>query len=224
MATLNTPATALLGLGADAMDNMFDIQIDLPESVSAFGIPTTLGGSPSITIRADGFSPPEFTIKTYPIAYKAVKIDRPATKIDGERQFEITFRLDANYEAYKSLGAWRSLLMEPSSGYATNALFGQGGDVSVAAGASNNVFGTVKIAALNRPIHMTTGNAFEVGGVTSGKFTDEPSANNVIWEFYNVWLSKLEEPKYKTDGGDAIKIKATFKFGDYVNPIYTNMV
>ena len=219
MATLNTPATTLLGLGADAMNNMFDIHIDLPSALPAsFGISQL---DSSITIRADGFTPPEFSIKTYKVGYKTTQIDRPATKIEGERQFEITFRLDANYQAYKALGAWRSLLMDPSSTYATNALWGANGDTDATVGESNSVFGTVKVAALDRPIYMNMGDKFAFSGVTDGKFTEAGPENTVIWEFYNVWLQKLEEPKFVTDGGEAIKIKATFKFGDFVNPVYT---
>lgn len=241
----NNQVTALLGLGADAMDNMFDIVITPPTGLTTF---ENLGAGRAgvldaanpqfendITIRADGFSPPVFNPKTYKVGYKAVSIDRPATKIEGERQFTISFRLDANYRAYRFLSAWRSLIMQASSGYVTNALWGDSADqasLTTPVGEINKVFGQVVISALARPIYQSSGTPFSAQGVTTGKFTEDslavsaasetiPGATDLsTWQFNQVWISKLDEPKFKTDGGDIIKIEATFKFGEYIDPIY----
>lgn len=218
-----SPVTTLLGLGADAMNNMFDIKIDLPEDVSAIdlGFETQV---PALTIRADGFNPPVFNVKTYKVAWKAVEIERPSTKMTGDRKFDITFRLDANYIGYRLLGAWKGLIMQASSGYVTNALWGSTGDGS---SAGNNVLGTVTVSALARPIYMAS--RFAASGVTDGKFTGDlgtetgamPTSSELsTWKFENVWLMAMDEPQYKTDGGEAIKIKATFGFGDFTDPVY----
>lgn len=232
--------TALLGLGADAMDNMFDIQIVPPDGLKVFdSLGTGRGGfmGPEestflndITIRADGFSPPAFNPKTYKVAYKAVSIDRPATKIEGERQFTITFRLDANYRAYRFLSAWKSIIMQASNGYATNALWDNSLGDANGLDAINKVFGKVSVTALSRPIYQTSGTPFSAQGVSAGKFTEDSlvsagavdvaDTDKTIWNFRQVWVSKLDEPKYKTDGGDIIKVEATFKFGDYDDPTY----
>ena len=244
MGTLSSnQVTSLLSLGADAMDNMFDISIEPPKGISSIenlqgaraGLTTydSQQFKHNLTIRADGFNPPVFKVKTYEVKYKTVTIDRPATKIEGQRQFDITFRLDANYQAYRFLAAWKSLIMQASSGYATNALWDDDGDVAdlFGVGEINKVFGKIKVSALARPIHMVDGaeNAFKADGVTAGKFVQGgspvsegatiPLANELnTWDFDHVWVSELDEPQYKTDGGDAIKIKATFKFGDFKDP------
>ena len=246
MATLATnQVSALLGLGADAMDNMFDITITPPSGLTTFenlgaGKAGLLNASDpqfenDITIRADGFEPPQFSVKTYKNGYKAVTLDRPATKIEGEREFKISFRLDANYRAYRFLAAWKSLIMQASTGYVTNALWGAGGDTASLTGpvpTINAVFGQVVVAALARPIYQSNTTPFSAQGVSVGKFTDGslasspasetiPSAADLnAYQFNQVWLAKLDEPKYKTDGGDPIKISATFKFGEYIDPIY----
>lgn len=241
----NNQVATLLNLGADAMDNMFDVTIEPPDGLTSFGeteMDAFTFGEPrfkhDITIRAEGFKPPEFNIKTYKVGYKTVEVDRPATKIEGERQFDMTFRLDANYMAYRFLGAWRAMLMNASTGYATNALFGSSGlspingdrDLISTAGNINSVFGVVKVAALGRPIHMVEGSPFEAHGVSAGKFED--SANMVTvagkpteaqlarWEFTEVWITNLTTPDYKTNGGDPITVQATFKFGNFKDPIY----
>lgn len=238
----NNQVSTLLSLGADAMDNMFDVTIEPPEGVTRFES-TDMDAfefdsdrfKHDITIRAQGFKPPEFTVKTYKVAYKTVEIDRPATKIDGERQFEMTFRLDANYMAYRFLGAWKALIANASTGYATNALYGKDGagdrGIFDTAAAMNNVFGTVRVAALARPIYMAEAAPFKADGVTAGKF--EPGgamveesatiANNsqlARWEFTEAWITSLTAPDYKTNGGDALTVQATFKFGNFKDPIY----
>lgn len=245
MGTLSSnQVSSLLNLGADAMDNMFDVTIEPPTGITSFAETETDSfefGSPQfkhdITIRAAGFKPPEFNIKTYKVAYKTIDVDRPATKIEGERQFEMSFRLDANYAAYRFLGAWKAMLMNASTGYATNALFGGGeseiqGDSSFlsTAGNINSLFGIVRVAALGRPIHMVEGSPFDAHGVTAGKFENggnmvtvagKPTNGQLAkWEFTEVWISNLSAPEYKTDGGDPITINATFKFGNFKDPIY----
>lgn len=236
--------SSLLNLGADAMNNMFDVTIEPPAGITSFGetsVDAFEFGSDQfkhdITIRAAGFKPPEFNIKTYKVGYKTVEVDRPATKIEGDRQFEMTFRLDANYSAYRFLGAWRAMLMNASTGYATNALFGDPtseiqGDASflTTAGNLNSLFGVVRVAALSRPIHMVEGSPFDAHGVTAGKFEDgsnlvsvagKPTESQLAkWEFTEVWISNLGVPEYVTDGGDPITVSATFKFGNFKDPIY----
>jgi len=238
---------SLLNLGADAMDNMFDVTIEPPAGLTSFAGAEmdsvefdSARFKHDITIRAEGFKPPEFNVKTYKVAYKTVEIDRPATRIEGDRQFEMTFRLDANYMAYRFLGAWRGIIMNASSGYATNALYGTDGgglseisgdrDLFDQIGSSNSVFGAVRVAALSRPIYQMESDPFQAHGVSAGKFED--GANTVVvpgkpkddqlakWEFTEVWISNLTTPDYKVDGGDPITVTATFKFGNFKDPIY----
>jgi hypothetical protein len=237
----NNNVSSLLGLGADAMDNMFDVSIIPPAALTDI-LSNITAGRPgmvsfddpqfknNITIRADGFEPPKFNVKTYPVRYKAVEIERPSTRIEGKREFKITFRLDSNYIAYKFLGSWKSTIMQISSGYATNALWGGESDNDPTVGKVNNVFGEVNVVALSRPIRAADSDPFKAHGVTNGKFTNDtlksepltiPTSDELTkWTFKQCWISDLEEPKYKTDGGDIIKITATFKFGEITDPIY----
>lgn len=239
----NNNVATLLNLGADAMDNMFDVTIEPPPGLSSFQQHAMDAHSfddvrfkHDITIRAEGFKPPEFNVKTYKVGYKTVEIDRPATKVEGERQFEMTFRLDANYMAYRFLGAWKSIIVNASTGYASNALFGGGANSSISAdqdlfnaAAINNIFGRVRVAALQRPIHMVETSPFEDTGVTSGKFeagsnmdsSAQVDRNHLAeWEFTEVWITNLATPQYTTNGGDPITVQATFRFGNFKDPIF----
>jgi hypothetical protein len=239
--------TTLLGLGADAMDNMYDVVITPPKGMS--GLQAAIAGRAgdlaysdaalaNFTIRAEGFEPPKYKIQTYKVGYKGVEIDRPKTKLDMEREFELSFRLDANYQVYQFLSAWRSQLVQASSGYVTNALWGedtQGDRVAGMVGEINSVFGSVTVTALSRPIYMAQGTPFQSFGVTEGKMDGTAAGGSTLtettplvggttqWKFAHVWLAELDEPSFKNEGGDAIKIKAKFKFGDLIDPAYSYM-
>ena len=48
-------------------------------------------------------------------------VDRPNAKVELNRQFDITFRVDSNYEVYKKLILQEKSTFDPSVGYtATN--------------------------------------------------------------------------------------------------------
>jgi hypothetical protein len=182
---MNSQITALLQLGADAMSNMYDVtftaipsiikeKMSASETAPATGgtqttAPTTTSSNAALeaptpvqnhqlTLRASGFEPPKFNIKKYDVRYKTVGLRRPATRIEGDRSFKITFRVDSYYNIYRMLALWRSVLMEPATGYASNALWGPGsGDDLAAAGANtklNSLFGQIAVVALARPIYM----------------------------------------------------------------------
>ncbi len=250
---MNSQITALLQLGADAMSNMYDVTFTAipaiikdklgssdatpPATGTNVSVPDTASSSTAsvegptpiqshqLTLRANGFEPPKFNIKKYDIRYKTVGLRRPSTRIEGDRSFKITFRVDAYYNIYRMLALWRSVLMEPATGYATNALWGAGSgdDLAVASADTklNSLFGQVSIVALARPIYMKKNAGFvaEQGGVNQGYITGI-SNDFATWEFDQVWISDLEEPKYKTGEGDLITITATFEFGEYRDPVY----
>jgi hypothetical protein len=228
----NTQVTTLLGLGADAMDNMYDMTLIAPPGLATSIFESRNGSLPggktfndaeflkTITIRADGFNPPKFNVKTYAVGYKGIEIERPATKLEGKRSFDISFRLDANYQGYRFLSAWKSLISQASTGYITNALWGEGADdpSQEGVGEINKLLGSVSVRALSKPIYMKDDDPYRAQGVTYDKI-EEDNDDTISWHFFKVWIKDLDEPSYKTEGGDAIKIKATFNFADFKDPI-----
>lgn len=214
MSTLaDNHVTELLKAGADAMSNMFDVQIIFPEDLQS-----QLGPDISmLRIRAKGFEPPVFNVKTYEVKYKTISITRPATQLEGSRTFSLSFRVDAYYSIYKALKMWASRIGTGSTGYASNALWGDASE------SPNGVLGTVRVAALSTPVIMDSGDPFFAQGVNTGYFSSQNSETSphLVWEFYDVWLQKLEEPKYSMDDASALEVQATFFFGNYKDPFYT---
>jgi hypothetical protein len=221
MAELNSQITALLSLGADAMDNTFDVMITLPKAVSdaitgnaglseANNLKDDAAIENMFALRCNGFEPPKFTLKTYEVRYKTIGLKKPASRIDGERVFKIQFRLDSYYSVYRALMAWRSYVMQPATGFASNLV------------AQANT-GEVTVVALDSPVEQARGGGYASTGLTSGKYATSESYSGlegIRWEFKNVWLIDVEDPKYKTGSGETISITATFGFGEFMDPQY----
>lgn len=204
--------TELLKAGADAMSNMFDVRIIFPADLQA-----SLGPDiEAMRIRTKGFKAPEFNVMTYDVNYKTISVKRPATKVEGERTFDITFRLDAYYSAYRALKMWASRNGTAATGYASNALFGDN------ATSPNNVLGSVQVGALSTPVIMDSGDPFFAQGVNTNYFSTQNAANNpnLVWEFDSVWCSKVTEPEFNMDDASALEVTATFYFGNIKDPFY----
>jgi len=221
MAELNSQITALLSLGADAMDNTFDVIITLPTAVSeAITKNTKLSEANNLkdeaavenmfALRCSGFEPPKFTLRTYEVRYKTIGLKKPASRIEGERVFKIQFRLDSYYSVYRALVAWRSYVMQPATGFAGNLV-------------DTAKTGSVTVVALDSPVMQAQGGGYVSTGLTSGKYaTSEkyPESEGIRWVFKNVWLIDVEDPKYKTGSGETMSVTATFGFGEFLDPQY----
>ena len=202
--------TELIKAGADAMSNMYDVKIVFPDDIQ-----TQLGTDiQAMIVRAKGFTPPEAEVVNYKVNYKTVEIDRPATKITMNRQFTISFRLDAYYAVYRALKMWAGRNGTPSTGYASNALWDS------AAGSPNNIKGRVIVTALSTPVLMDPSNPYFAEGVNTGNFSENPNSENLIWEFDDVWVQKMTEPQFTMDDAGTMDIEATFFFGNMKDPHY----
>lgn len=236
MGVLKTQITALHSIGADAMDNLYDVDITLPQIIID-NIAANKLGSPELIqthfrLRSEGFTPPKFTQKKYEVRYKTVGMNRPAARVDGERSFQITFRVDAYYLVYHALLAWRSLLFEPSVGYASPAL-PSARDIGSDAEAAQ-YFGQISVATMISP-PIRRDSSYASPGITEGIIgtgsgngnltpvdnwdaMDENTQAFKAWEFQQVWISDLTEPEFQNGSGEIQKVTATFDFGEYKSP------
>jgi len=183
---MNDYVSTLISAGADAMNNMFEVDFNLP-------VGSTEEQNARLKVRAEGFTPPTASQTTYPVHWKTVSLDRPATKISLERTFSITFRLDAYYLVYQALLQWHKVTMHASKGFASNDLSG---------------LGEVTVKALDAPV-------VDVDGV------DEDSDINktdVTWNFKDVWIESLTPPTYSTSSAEPSKVTAKFRFGQFTDP------
>lgn len=191
---MNTYISELLGAGADAMTNMYEVGFEVPVNAST-GM--TTDEVIKLRIRTDGFTPPTDSHQTYEVHWKTVSIPRPATKIVMDRQFAITFRVDANWDLYKTLLKWKALTSIGSVGYATQEL-------------KEASLGKVTIKALKAAIE----DASDVYSETSASALAMTDAN-ILWKYYDVWVESITNPDFSTEGSDPVKVTATFRFGRF---------
>jgi hypothetical protein len=205
---------ALVDCGADAMDNMFDVVINLPSEVIKAAKETIFSFSDAeieercLGVRADGFEPPKLSGKTMTVDYKTLTIEKPAGKIAGQRQFSITFRLDAAIHAYMLMKTWESFSCSPEFGFAAPAAL---------SGDTGQYFGTIDVNALATYLRNPKDSTYKYENV-DGTFK---STATYSWKFQQVWVSEVSEPKFKTGGGDALYVTAKFNFIGYKTPFTT---
>ena len=181
---------ALVNRGADAMDNMFDVSIQFPWAEA---------GS-VVTTRIDGFNIPDAGNDGYDISYHGVTMKRPSSKQTFNREFELTFVLDAAYALYGEFVNWSMMVADPVNGGVANWAA---------------ALGTVKVTALSGAYNGTS--TGDIYNAEDGSITGDA---NPTWTFYDVWVSKVGQPQFKTAGGDALTYAVSFKFGDCDYPFY----
>lgn len=195
---MKTHITELLGAGADAMTNMYEVAFTMPTG-TALSVDATQ--TAKLRIRADAFNPPADSQQTYEVHWKTVALTRPATKIIMDRVFTITFRVDANYDLYRTLLKWKGLTSAGSVGYASQEM---------------NTLGSVTVSALA----STISNPKMVAGKTSDapdiKGAASASGGKVIlWKYNDVWIETITNPEFSTESAEPAKVTATFRFGSF---------
>ena len=182
----------LIGAGADAMSNMYEVAFTFPRTVAS----TPITDITKLRIRADGFTPPSDSQQTYEVHWKTVSLTRPAAKIVMDRQFSITFRVDANWDLYKSLLKWKAKTSIGSVGYASQQLPDGG---------------VVEVKALGGAI-----NALSEVASSSG---DTPSiaTSSVFWKYEDVWIESITNPDFSTENGEPAKVTAVFRFSKFTD-------
>ena len=105
----NNYIQSLVSVGNDAHAHLYEVTFD-------GGFITDV--ATSMSVRCEGFSPPDQSHESYPVKYVTAWIDRPKTKITVTRNFTLKFRLDDNYILYKRLLEQRKLLANPAHSYA----------------------------------------------------------------------------------------------------------
>lgn len=207
----STQVSALINLGADAMDNLFDVNIQLPLALSS-DEEVTQKLEDSLTLRCLGFTPPKFTAKTYDMSYKTSRLKKAAGKIEGERIFKLQFRLDAYYSIYRLLLNWRKICLQPSTEYAAST-------ISNVDENGRSYLGIISVSALDTPVSRTTFQD-EAIGVTKDIITEKTLSSSLSWKFKDVWVQNVDDPVFKAGNADIQIISATFGFCNFEDPQY----
>jgi len=108
LSNTNNFITTLISTGNDALSHLYEV-------VFEGGYLTQY--TTDLSVRCDGFTPPEINQETYTVKYITAYIDRPKTKINVDRFFNLKFRVDSNWLLYKALLNQQKLTMNPSQSF-----------------------------------------------------------------------------------------------------------
>lgn len=197
MATKNRFIQALINSGADAFNNMYDVYITAPGAAEA---------AEPMTVRASQFQIPEAAPDEYDVSYHGNKVTKPKPNQVFDRKFSLEFRMDAAYGLHDFFLQWQSYVVNPSTG----------GTANVAP-----ALGTVKVRALTTPFiasGSTQNSILEKTSEEDGRITKEERQ----WTFEDVWVAKVGQPTYSTEGSDVVKFTVEFRFGNCDYPGYVN--
>lgn len=170
----------LVTIENDAFSNLYDIEISLPTNIEYEMDNAAL----HLRLRSQDVTIPEPKIDTYDVHYKTVSIKKPKAKVLMERKIELEFRVDSNYEVYKTLKSWGELLFSKDGRYEPPK---SEGDLGV--------------------ITITTFNA------ATDEDASSLSQKQMTWKFTSVWFAGFDTGvALKRTASDELKVKGTFYF------------
>jgi hypothetical protein len=178
----------LLNSGFDAFSNLYKVQFTL--------IPTSVGTDGSTTfpeIRIKDFKAPTLALGEYEQHFKTISLTRVNAQFVGDREFELTFRIDDNWTLYNSLKSWRKLYVDVGK----DAVY-----MGLHSNSPSYPQGEVKVSVFK-------GNTLQNGTVNSDYST------SVYWNFKNVILYEMTEPSFSRASSAPIEITCKFLFGEY---------
>lgn len=190
---LNNTATYindLINAGPDAQSNLYYLAFygkRLDELGEAF--------QQGLTVRSSQITLPTATHGIQTNHFMTVSVDLPKAEIQLDKKISITFRVDANYKAYKYLLEQQAKTSVANMGYASN---------DVPLGIQDGGL-LIKLFSLRQGITEDTINT------DSGKYKP-------LYQFRNCWIKEITPLSYNYDSTDAQTVTVTIVFFDYDDP------
>ena len=174
----------LLNAGNDAFSNLYEVTFTLSDDYKDIIDSTTF------TMRCKDFTPPSVSGgDTYRVRYITAFVDWPSAKVNVTRTFDLTFRVDSNYETYKNLHLLAKNNFNPNTSYVNT-------DLTDLAKTSFTV--TVSV-------------------LTNGSSSAAEADKMELYKFNNCIITGITPIEYKQGDASPITAKATFVFGDMVD-------
>lgn len=201
--------SSLLSAGADAMKNMYYIEFGGSSSV----LESALGSQyNALTIRSTDFTPPTVSQTTKSISYLTTSIDVPTAGMNLDRSFSISFRLDANYNVYKTLKFFQELTSKPTLGFAGTALPSEiDQELTVTVYSLSNV-----IVSDSQLVMDSNRDAYFNNDALNG------NNKKLLYSFHQCWVDKVSiDGTYSYGSANQMTVTASFQFGEMKTPTTT---
>lgn len=171
----------LLNAGNDAFSNLYEVVLT-PNG----GFENEEDGT-TFTMRCKDFTPPSLSGgDPYRVRYITAFVDWPSAKVNVTRTFDLTFRVDSNYTAYRRLHLLVKDNFNPNTDYV-----------------NTNLTDLAK-----------TSFTITVNVLTNGSSSAAGKDKIALYTFNNCIITGITPIEYKQGDASPITAKATFIFGD----------
>ena len=171
----------LLNAGNDAFSNLYEVVLT-PNG----GFENEEDGT-TFTMRCKDFTPPSLSGgDPYRVRYITAFVDWPSAKVNVTRTFDLTFRVDSNYTAYRRLHLLVKDNFNPNTDYV-----------------NTNLTDLAK-----------TSFTITVNVLTNGSSSAADKNKMALYTFNNCIITGITPIEYKQGDASPITAKATFIFGD----------
>lgn len=175
----------LLEAGNDAFSNLYEVKFTLPA--------TFTGGDSAgntFTMRCKGFTPPEVSgADPYTVRYLTAFVSWPTAKVNVTRTFDLIFRVDSNYTAYRQLHELVKNNFNP-----------------------NTEFVDTNLDELENKTFTVTVNA-----IKNGSSSATEAEKMKLYEFKYCLITGITPLEYKQGTAEPLTATASFVFGDIVD-------
>ena len=188
----NNYVTDLLTAGNDAFSNLYEVNFTFPNpSGNEEKTPAAYGRV--FTMRCKGFNHPEVTAADpYRVRYLTAFVDWPTAQVNVARTFDLEFRVDSNYEAYRMLHEVVKSNFNPNTEFVDTNL-----------DTLQNKSFTVTVSAITNG-SSSTSNA-------------NASTTLQLYKFKNCLITGITPLAYKQGTAEPLVATASFVYGDMVD-------
>ena len=183
--------TDLLEAGNDAFSNLYEVKFTLPTSSNSEETASADYGR-VFTMRCKGFNHPEATAADpYTVRYLTAFVEWPTAQVNVTRTFDLEFRVDSNYEAYRELHKLAKSNFDPNTEFVDTNL------------------DTLKDKSFTVAVSVITNGSSSIGTDTSKTLK--------LYEFKNCLITGITPLTYKQGTAEPLVATASFIYGDKVD-------
>lgn len=181
--------TDLLEAGNDAFSNLYEVKFTLPTSSNSEATASTDYGR-VFTMRCKGFNHPEATAADpYTVRYLTAFVEWPTAQVNVTRTFDLEFRVDSNYEAYRELHKLAKSNFDPNTEFVDTNL------------------DTLKDRSFTVAVSV----------ITNGSSSADTTDTLQLYEFKNCLITGITPLAYKQGTAEPLVATASFIYGDKVD-------
>ena len=190
---VNNALNSLIREGNDAQSNLYRLKF-------SGGYDNMFGDknlSDSITIRNSGITLPMPSQDSYTVKYITAYIDRPVTKVNLDRHFDIEFRVDSHWNIYRKLLEQQRLFSNAAKSFSSIYITDSVGNIL------EDKFFNVTVEYINE--------------LSESSNVDNEDNLNTIAEYRHSWIESITPPSFSTGDASPVTISCSINFMEMID-------